>query len=454
MINPYWELIILLALINVIFAVSLNLILGYNGQFALGHAGFLLIGAYASGVATSVLGWPLWAAIALAIALATLASVIVGYPSLRLRGDYLAIATLGFAEIIRIVVLTLPATDAKGHEVFGGPTGKREVLKLGEYLAVPESMNGVGNFIATLVFAAVFIGLIVWGISAFANFLQRRFQSTNPRVLYWLAPALPAGLLLVFIPAVIQFFEPQKGANLFFFTLTRLLVLGIAFNTTKTPPLRRLITQSALVLVLVFWPKIASTFIGIFQFNNSFRQVAFDSKQWALFALYALIVGVVLLLIRNYLHSSAGRSAIAIREDEIAASNLGLSIFWVKLRNFMFGCGLAGLAGALTAHTLPLYRPADFDLFRSVDVLLMVVLGGMGSLTGSVLGATLLTVLPEVLRFLAQWRLVIYSLVLILFMVFRPGGIMGRAEIVTLFRLKLRRKDQENVGVGPTEVRG
>jgi ABC-type branched-subunit amino acid transport system permease subunit len=201
-----------------------------------------------------------------------------------------------------------------------------------------------------------------------------------------------------------------------------------------------------IILAAIFYKKLSATFIGIFQFNQSFHQVAFDSKAWAVFATYALIVGVVIWLIRNYLSSSAGRAAVAIREDEIAASNLGLNIFWVKLRNFMFGCGLAGLAGALTAHTLPLYRPGDFDLFRSVDVLLMVVLGGMGSLTGSVLGATLLTVLPEVLRFLAQWRLVIYSLVLILFMVFRPGGIMGRAEIGGLFRFRwFRRGDVPRV---------
>lgn len=433
MINPYWELVILLALINVIFAVSLNLILGYNGQFALGHAGFLLIGAYASGVATSVLHWPLWAGIVLAIALATLASVIVGYPSLRLRGDYLAIATLGFAEIIRIVVLTLPAADAQGHEIFGGPTGKRDVLKFGDYLPIPSSMNGIGNFVATVVFAALFLALIAWAVWSFAGFVSKKFGRAGASpVKQRSTGTIPAST--VDGQAVHEGNTTQDG--------------GLTGGAPALPVIRYSIVAIFLILAIVFFKKLAATFIGIFQFNQSFHQVAFDSKQWSLFAVFALIVGAVILLVRNYLASSAGRAAIAIREDEIAAGNLGLNVFWVKLRNFMFGCALAGLAGALTAHTLPLYRPGDFDLFRSVDVLLMVVLGGMGSLTGSVLGATMLTVLPEVLRFLAQWRLVIYSLVLILFMVFRPGGIMGRAEIGELFRFKLRRKDIPQ----PTEV--
>jgi ABC-type branched-subunit amino acid transport system permease subunit len=273
-------------------------------------------------------------------------------------------------------------------------------------------MNGVGNFVATLVFAAVFVGLIAWAVWSFAGFVSRKVAQSS------LWRRLPAA--------------GSMGGSA---EETRRLAAASTVNL-----IRFIICAIFLILAAVFFKKLAALFLGIFQFNQSFHQVAFDSKQWSLFAVFALIVGVVLLLVRNYLNSSAGRSAIAIREDEIAASNLGLDIFWVKLRNFMFGCALAGLAGALTAHTLPLYRPGDFDLFRSVDVLLMVVLGGMGSLTGSVLGATMLTVLPEVLRFLAQWRLVIYSMVLILFMVFRPGGIMGRAEIGELFRFRWFRR--------------
>ncbi len=134
---------------------------------------------------------------------------------------------------------------------------------------------------------------------------------------------------------------------------------------------------------------------------------------------------------------------MAIREDEIAATNLGINCTWMKLQNFMLGCAFAGLAGALMAHTLTLFRPLDFNFFKSVDVLLMVVLGGMGSMTGSFLGATTITFLPEVLRFIGQWRMVIYSLVLILLMIFRPGGMMGSAELGQLIKLKFlgRRKE-------------
>ena len=117
MINPYWELVILLCMINVVFDISLNLILGYNGQFSLGHAGFIAVGAYASGVLTASYGLPLWVGLLGAVLLSIIAAVIIGYPCLRLRGDYLAIATLGFAEIIRIVLLALP------EKTFGGPTG-------------------------------------------------------------------------------------------------------------------------------------------------------------------------------------------------------------------------------------------------------------------------------------------------------------------------------------------
>jgi ABC-type branched-subunit amino acid transport system permease subunit len=374
MINPYWELLILLALINIIFSISLNLVLGFNGQFALGHGGFLLIGTYASGVATASLGWPLWAGVLLSLALSAVGAVIVGYPSLRLRGDYLAIATLGFGEIIRIVVLTLP------KETFGGPTGMRDVVSLGRYLPIPSMMNGVGNFVAMLFFMAVLLALVVWGALSFALFVERKLGGR--RLFRWIA----LGLLVV--------------------------------------------------TAAVLHKQLAKAFLEVFMVGQSFHQAAFDSKQWGIFAVFLLIVAAVILLVRNYLASAPGRAVVSIREDEIAATNLGINVAAVKLRNFIFGGVLAGLAGSLTAHTVPLFRPADFDFFRSVEVLLMVVLGGMGSITGSIIGAIVLTVLPEVLRFLEQWRLVIYSVVLILFMLFRPGGLVGNAEISQLLKLK------------------
>jgi len=375
MINPYWELIILLCLINIIFAVSLNLILGYNGQFSLGHAGFLAIGAYASGVLTCSFGWPLWSGIVGAILFSIIAALIIGYPCLRLRGDYLAIATLGFAEIIRIVALALPA------ETFGGPTGMKDVDDFTKYITIPQSTNGIGNFIFTIFFALLFIGLLVWGIWAFINLIQRLIDRRCAWP-YW-----------------------------------KWSMLGVI-----------------LAVLIIFHARLWAAFTKIFQFQESFRRVSFEDSQWVLFALFLLIVVAVTWLIRNFLNSIPGRAVIAIRDDEIAATNLGVNCTWMKLQNFMFGCAMAGLAGAMLAHTIPIFKPTDFNFFKSVDVLLMVVLGGMGSITGSFIGATIITFLLEALRFLGRWRLVFYSLILIMFMIFRPGGLMGTTEIGQLLK--------------------
>jgi len=397
MINPYWELLILLCLINVIFAISLNLILGYNGQFSLGHAGFLAVGAYASGVITVQLAaatggialWHLGVGILAAILFSIIAAAAIGYPCLRLRGDYLAIATLGFAEIIRIVLLALP------KDVFGGPTGMKAVYSFRYYLAPPEaaggpaafgSLNGIGNLVFTVLFSLVLAAVAVWGVWALANALQRVLGRLL-RFSYW------RWVVIVLVAAVLA----------------------------------------------AFWKPVMAAMLDVFQYSERFSPDSLGSNQWLVFAVFVMLVALVTWLTRNYLNSLPGRAAIAIREDEIAATTLGINCSWMKLQNFMLGCALAGLAGALTAHTLSLFRPLDFNFFKSVDVLLMVVLGGMGSVTGSYLGAFLITVLPEVLRFLGQWRLVIYSLVLILFMIFRPGGLLGSAEIGDLIRLRISR---------------
>jgi ABC-type branched-subunit amino acid transport system permease subunit len=381
MINPYWELVILLCLIHVICTISLNLVLGYNGQFSLGHAGFIAVGAYTSGVLTASFGWPLWAGIVCAMLLSTVAAVIIGYPCLRLRGDYLAIATLGFAEIIRIVLLALP------QETFGGPTGMGNVRSLKDYITLPASLNGLGNLVFTILFSLACVLLIVWGCWALANFAQRTLTKALPRGGY-----------------------------------VRWVVL-------------------ALICALLVWKAraVAGFFISTFQFDQCFSPRSFGSEQWVLFTLMALILGVLTWTVRNYLNSLPGRNVVAIREDEIAATNLGVNCAWLKLQNFMFASALAGLGGALMAHTLSLYKPLDFNFFKSVDILLMVVLGGMGSLTGSYVGAVSITLLPEVLRFLGRWRMVIYSLALILLMLFRPGGLLGSTEIGELVRAQLGR---------------
>jgi ABC-type branched-subunit amino acid transport system permease subunit len=378
MINPYWELVILLCLINVIFTLTLNLIVGYNGQFSLGHAGFIAIGAYASGVVTTALHGPLWLGLLSATLFAGLAAVLIGYPCLRLRGDYLAIATLGFAEIIRIVLLALP------EKTFGGPVGMKSVPAFRSYLDFPAYLNGPGNLAMTTLLAAAFLTLCAWAAWALASCIARRLL--RGRQAPWLHWALLA-----------------------------LITAPLAWHY-----------QAA-------W----TWFLSVFQFDASFSRASTLREQWALFLGFILAVAAVTWLLRNYLRSVHGRAAVAIREDEIAAANLGIDCTFIKLQNFVLGCAIAGFGGAMYAHTMALFKPADFNLFKSVDVLLMVVLGGMGSLPGSFVGAVSITFLLEALRAISRFRMVIYSLLLILLMLFRPSGIMGA---FVLPRLKQRKK--------------
>jgi len=288
--SPYLLQIVVLCGINVILAVSLNLINGFTGQFSIGHAGFMALGAYGSAMfslgvgrnwvsALEAAGAPasLAAAPALLMALllggllAALAGYLVGLPSLRLRGDYLAIVTLGFGEIIRVLILNV--------DVVGGARG------------LP-------------------------GIPAWAN---------------------------------------------------------------------------------VFW-------VG-------------------------LGVAAVLVLARHLANSTHGRALFAIRDDEVAAEALGVDTTSYKVLAFVLGAFFAGVAGGLFAHFLSYLNPNSFTFIKSIEVIAMVVLGGMGSISGSVLAAIILTLLPEVLRPVKQYRMVIYSLMLIVLMITRPQGLLGTREL-------------------------
>jgi branched-chain amino acid transport system permease protein len=135
-------------------------------------------------------------------------------------------------------------------------------------------------------------------------------------------------------------------------------------------------------------------------------------------------------VIRNFVYSSYGRGVIAIREDEIAADLTGVDTRQAKLLAFVISSFFAGVAGGLFAHVLQFISPRSFDIIKSTDILIMVYLGGIGSLAGSILGATIYTVLLEELRFLGQWRLVLMPLLLVLLMIYRPRGIMGLREFV------------------------
>lgn len=304
--NQYVQLIILFACANIILALSLNLVNGFTGQFSIGHAGFMAIGAYVSAYlsmkpeffGTKFTVFPesieylnyLVFAICGGLAAAA-AGWVVGLPSLRLRGDYLAIVTLGFSEIIRVILLNTQAV--------GGARG---------LFGIPEP-------------GAISLGPI---------------------------------------------------------TLSPFLVMYI---------------QAA------FW------------------------------------VTVTFIILWRLIHSVHGRAFLSVREDEIAAQAMGVNTTQVKVRAFVISSFFAGVAGSIFAHSANYLNPSTFGFTKSVDVIIMIVLGGMGSLSGSVLAAIFITFLPEfVLRPLQEYtqidfRMVIYSVTLILFMVLRPKGIFGSREL-------------------------
>ncbi len=265
-----------MAAINVILTASLNLINGFTGQFSIGHAGFMGIGAYISALLSLYAHWPFWLVLVAGALAAAMAGLLIGLPTLRLRGDYLAIATLGFGEIIRVVILNIPFT--------GGPRG----------------LPGIPNL-------------------------------TN------------------------------------FFVAEGVMVVSLA-------------------------------------------------------------------LLYNLVNSAHGRAFLAVREDEIAAETMGINTTMYKVIAFTIGAGFAGVAGGLFAHHLMFINPASFSFLKSIEILVMLVLGGLGSLTGSVVAAVGLTFLPEYLRQFADYRMVLYSALLIVLMLTRPQGLFGKKELTDLLR--------------------
>ena len=260
--------------INIILAVGLNLIVGFSGQFSLGHAGFMAIGAYAAAIIGSrTATYPaFFAAMVLGALIAGAVALVVGIPTLRLKGDYLAIATLGVSEIIRILIIN-------GGDLTNGAAG-------------------------------------ILGIPAF----------TNWQMVY------------------------------FFVVITTILTI-------------------------------------------------------------------------NFLRSPIGRATLSVREDEIAAESVGVNTTKIKVVAFVFGAITASIAGSLQAGFIGSVVPKDYTFINSINVLIIVVFGGLGSMTGTIVAAILLGILNMVLQNVASIRMIVYSLALILVMIFRPGGLLGTWEL-------------------------
>jgi branched-chain amino acid transport system permease protein len=308
---PFLTYIASLVGVNIILAVSLNVVNGMTGQFSIGHAGFMAVGAYVAGKFSletqmlAITGLPEAASDQLVLlgsllvggAAAALCGFFVGLPSLRLRGDYLAIVTLGFGEIIRVVV--------QNTEAFGRALG----------------LSGI----------------------------------------------------------------PQRGS------------------------------------LFMVW----------------------------------LWVFLTILAARRIANSSHGRSLWAIREDEVAAEAMGVNTTAYKVRAFVISAFFAGVAGALFAHFVPIINPGSFTFVKSMELVVMVVLGGLGSTTGAIVAAVFLTLLPEALRTLFtqlgggdltlaqrvdQIRMPIYGVLLVLLMLVRPQGLFGKREIWDVIPRLLPRK--------------
>ena len=292
--NAYYIQLIILAGINIVMTVSLGMVNGFTGQFSIGHAGFMAVGAYTSAMITTVwlhtstanpwVGYPVFIVALLAGGLlAAAAGYLVGAPSLRLKGDYLAIVTLSANELIHAA---LNATEA-----VGGPRG----------------LGGIPKF-------------------------------------------------------------------------------------------------TTLEVVFVF-----------------------------------AIVSVVLM--RNYLFSSHGRSMKAVRDSEIAAESTGINTTRQKVFVFVFSAFFAGVSGGVFAHLLQFIDPSSFTFVKSLDYLIYLYVGGATSISGAIVGAAVFTLLPELMRGLQSWRLVIYPLILILTMIFRTEGIMGLKEFSFILIPQRQRKE-------------
>lgn len=275
--------------INIILAVGLNLIVGFSGQFSLGHAGFMAIGAYAAAIigSKSPTYGAFFGAMLVGALLSGAVALLVGIPTLRLKGDYLAVATLGVSEIIRIFIIN-------GGSLTNGAAG----------------------------------------------------------------------------------------------------ILGIPNFTT-----------------------------------------------WQMVYFFVVITTIATL---NFLRSPIGRSTLSVREDEIAAESVGVNTTKIKIIAFVFGAITASIGGSLQAGFIGSVVPKDYTFINSINVLIIVVFGGLGSITGAIVSAIVLGILNMLLQDVASVRMIIYALALVLVMIFRPGGLLGTWELSLSRFFKKSKKEEQN----------
>lgn len=269
--NEYILGILTLAGINLMTVLGLSLLTGFTGLFSFGHAGFMAIGGYTTALMTVNFKWPFIPALLVGGLSAAIVSAILGKVTLKLKGDYFCIATLGFGEAIRLILDNV--------QTFGGARG---------------------------------------------------------------------------------------------------------------------------------WP-------GIPHYTNFYNVIGIN------------IVAIIILA--NLIHSRHGRNMIAVREEELASQIVGIDVFKYKMTSFAISAAYAGIAGGMMGHYMTFLQPKMFSLAKSTELTIIVIFGGLGSISGSVLGALVLTSLPEILRAFSSWRLVFYGLAVIFIMISRPEGLMGGYEL-------------------------
>jgi branched-chain amino acid transport system permease protein len=298
--NTYYIGVLVVVAIYALTTIGLSLLMGYAGQISLGHAAFFGLGAYTSGLLTTLLGWNAWVAFAAATVFSALVGFIIAVPTLRLRGHYLAMATLGFGEIVYIVFNSTV-------DLTGGPSG--------------------------------------------------------------------------------------------FGSIPRLSIAGFAFD----------------------------------------NDVRFYYLAW-------FFVLVVIVFSLNIIHSRVGRALRSIHGSEVAANAMGVNTIRYKVQVFVLSAMYASIGGSLYAHFVTFVSPSSFGLMSSILLVTMVVIGGMASIWGAILGAAILTFLPEYLSGFQDYSVLIYGLLLMVIMIFMPRGLfLGIADL-----LKMLQRPKEITGAETT----
>ena len=291
----YWLGVATLTGIYMIAILGMSILTGFTGLFSMGHAGFMAIGAYTSALLTKTFGLPIFMGVISGMAAALLIGLIIGYPTLKLKGDYFVIATLGIGQATKLIIENLPGITGGSRGLTGIPGG-----------------------------------------------------SSFPVVL--------------------------------------------------------------IIVIAVIW------------------------------------------ILKNFLTSKQGRNCIAVREEELATASIGAKVSNYKLLAMGISCALCGLSGALLAHYMHYLSPTMFTMLKSDELVMTVILGGCGSLTGSVIASMILIPLPEILRFGAvqEWRMLFYGLLVVLVIIFKPSGLMGNKELtiagITKFVKSTKTKMQNRKG--------